>query len=1371
MSEPPPPPARRRILRNLLLLFFAFTLLSFALLGWWVTTDAFQQRVRHRVIAKLERATGGRVELGELHTIPFRLRIDARNLTIHGNEPADQAPFIQVERLQAELKIIALFETSIGLHSLTLEHPAVHIVNYPDGTTNVPAPMRQYSSDRGPIENLISLSVAHIEAHDGSLLWDDRKVPFDFDARDLSLLLNYSLLHQRYETRATAGSVSTKWQQYPEFTWSADASLLLGRSHADIKSLTLKSGQSEFHFAGALQDFHDPHLTGDYRGVADLGELARIALQPQLRQGTVEFSGKGSWSLSDFSAQGKLDAKGVDWANGKHFALRNAHLQADFTVDPARFFVSSLKANLLGGSVAGDVNVINWQNSLPTWSEFNSNSNINSKRASKSSAARRSPARATAGSMQRGAAHLQLSRFPLTPILDAISSSRFPLDRLDFAAGATGSVELLWIGSIYDAESRWKLDLSPDSSSPNLTSVSGHVDGAFRASRDELELSALHLKTASSEIEAAGTIAPGSALHASINTHNIREWMPLLQAIYGSSQLPFVLRGWANLTGDTSGSLSALSFAGNLEAYDFETGIPATARTSAEVVHWDVLSTAFQYSSNNFSARNGALVHGHTVTHFDLTAALADGSLLANGPFTAHLDILNGDLAELARFVNLKAPVSGRLGLTLNLSGVTGSPRGDGHFEIRDATLSGVPVPSASGTLKLVPGELSFTNLQARILDASLSGSGSLSTTADDFLLNLTGRNLNLAHVPQLHSSRFRMDGSASFTARIAGTPQQPSLDAHVQLKDLALDNRRSGDFYIDATTLNRQLNVHAHSAFEKSALTIDGSVALDRDFPADLKLDFHDLDLVSLLNIYLPGKLPGRAPAGGIMQLRGPLRRPRELKAQADIAAFSAEVERIQIQNTEPIRLEIADESLRIESLHLAGSGTDFTAHGRIHLSSAQEMDLGLDGSVNMTLLQLLNPKILARGNLGVNLTATGNLHQPILQGRLDVQNTFVSHSDFPSGLSNLNGILSFDRNHIQIQNLSGTTGGGVITLTGSADYENANLRLDLGASARDVRLRYPPGVSSTADADLRLTGSTAFAVLSGDIVVTKLAVTPGFDFGAYIEQSSHTVVFTQADSLASRLRLDVHVSTTPELQMQTAIARLSGDADLRLRGTADRPVILGRAEVLEGEISFNGNKYSLERGDVTFANPAKTQPIVDLQATTRVRDYDITVRFRGDASVPNGLKISWQSEPQLPEADVIALLALGRTQEESNYAQSAGSLGFGGDASNLLINQALNSSVSSRVQRLFGVSRIKIDPQGLASQTSVIHGTQGPQVTVEQQVVHNLTVTYSTNVSVSNQQIIQAEYNLTRNISIIALRDQNGVVSFDLKIRRRKK
>src|SRR5258708_8940545 len=83
------------------------------------------------------------------------------------------------------------------------------------------------------------------------------------------------------------------------------------------------------------------------------------------------------------------------------------------------------------------------------------------------------------------------------------------------------------------------------------------------------------------------------------------------------------------------------------------------------------------------------------------------------------------------------------------------------------------------------------------------------------------------------------------------------------------------------------------------------------------------------------------------------------------------------------------------------------------------------------MALWQSLNPKILARGDLGVNLNAGGTLSQPVLQGRLEVKNTYVSHNDFPSGLSALNGVLLFDRNRIQIESLSGTTGRRTNPLT----------------------------------------------------------------------------------------------------------------------------------------------------------------------------------------------------------------------------------------------------------------------------------------------------------------------------------------------------
>ncbi len=1361
-----------------MLISCAFALAALGVLGWYVTTDSFQRRMRSKVVAALESATGGRVDLGELHTIPFRLRVDVRNLTIHGREAADQQPFAHVERVQAQLKIISLLSTTFGLHSLEMEHPVLHIIDYPDGTTNIPTPPTRHStfrwfgrsSQEGPVERLISLSVSQIEIKNGELLWQDEKVPFSFAARELELLLSRSLLRQRYEGRILVGSVDTHWQRYPAFAWSTAAAFVLTRGRADISTLTVRSGKSEVQFTGRLESFHDPKIIGEYRGEADLAEMAGTLRQRELHKGTAQFSGKGNWSLRDFSTEGKLEAKDVDWSAPK-LTLRGGRAEAVYKINPIRLQLSAIKANLLGGELLGDVDVSNWQNSLDTSaSQLKATAQVKAYPQPKASA--QVSRRVASSSQQRGSAHLRLADFPVTPVLDFLSTKSLPLDRLSFVANASGAVEMAWLGSIADAETKLKISLAaPLRSMPAGTVVHGQIDGIYRGSRDELELNTLHLASSASDLTASGKLSANSSLHFTLTSHNVAEWNPLIEAAYGSSPLPFAVHGWASLNGTASGALSTPAMNGRLEVYDFDTTLPGVpqANVRAVPIHWDALVTSVQYSQTGFAAHNGSLIHGSMVAHFDVSQGLIKGALTESAPFTLHLDLLDAGVGELRQWAGLNKPVTGKLALSVNMSGTLSHPHGEGHFEVRDGTVYGGKLSSFRGDMQLADRDLQLSNLDARAYNATFSGRADFNALTHEVRLNAEGKNIDLAHFPDFHSGRISVDGIAEFAVQVSGTLTTPAIQAHVLVKNLALDQEHMGDFHLEASTQGRRLDVKGYSDFEASSFKATGNIDLENDFTADLNLEFERLNVVSLLNAWLPGRLTGSAPVGGTIVVRGPLRTPRELLASGNVKFFSAEVEHVPVSAVEPIRFEIAKQTVLIESLHLAGSGTDFTAHGTAHFAGAQEMDLQFDGSANMALLESMSPKILARGTLNAHVTAMGSLEQPVLQGRLELKNTFLSHNDFPSGLSDLNGVLLFDRNRVQIEKLQGTTGGGTIALTGSGSYEDGVAQFDLGADAHGVRLRYPAGVSSTADATVRLTGTSKSAVFSGNVLVTKLAVTPGFDFGAYVSSSRQEGVLTRPDSLESRLRLDVHVATTPELQMQTAIARLSGSADLRVRGTADRPVILGRAEVLEGDISFNGTKYHLERGDVTFANPAKTQPIVDLQASTRVQDYDITVRIRGDATAPNGLKISWQSEPSLPEGDVVALLALGRTQEQAAVAsQSGAGNGFSNEASSLLLNEALNSTVNSRMMRLFGVSHIKIDPQGSASETNIV---RGPQLTVEQQVASNITVTYSTNVSVSSQQIIQAEYNITRNISIVALRDQNGVVSFDLRIRTRRK
>jgi translocation and assembly module TamB len=94
---------------------------------------------------------------------------------------------------------------------------------------------------------------------------------------------------------------------------------------------------------------------------------------------------------------------------------------------------------------------------------------------------------------------------------------------------------------------------------------------------------------------------------------------------------------------------------------------------------------------------------------------------------------------------------------------------------------------------------------------------------------------------------------------------------------------------------------------------------------------------------------------------------------------------------------------------------------------------------------------------------------------------------------------------------------------------------------------------------------------------------------------------------------------------------------------------------------------------------------------------------------------------------------------------------------------------TVRERVERLFGITRFRVDP-GLNGVTATGSGQNATaRITVEQQVTRNLTVLYESNVNSTQQQVIQVEYIVNRNVSVVALLDQNGTFGIDVKIKKR--
>src|SRR5437588_7326791 len=132
MNESGPKPVRHRWWRYLLIALLV-TLIVFGIAAWYTTTDAFQAMVRRRVIAELEHITGGRIEVGSVHAIPFRRRVEIRGLTIHGREEPNQVPYAHIARFLAEVKVTSVLGAEIGFNSVILDHPVIHLIVYPDG--------------------------------------------------------------------------------------------------------------------------------------------------------------------------------------------------------------------------------------------------------------------------------------------------------------------------------------------------------------------------------------------------------------------------------------------------------------------------------------------------------------------------------------------------------------------------------------------------------------------------------------------------------------------------------------------------------------------------------------------------------------------------------------------------------------------------------------------------------------------------------------------------------------------------------------------------------------------------------------------------------------------------------------------------------------------------------------------------------------------------------------------------------------------------------------------------------------------------------------------------------------------------------------
>jgi translocation and assembly module TamB len=992
--------------------------------------------------------------------------------------------------------------------------------------------------------------------------------------------------------------------------------------------------------------------------------------------------------------------------------------------------------------------------------------------------------------VQQGTGNFKVTGASLAEFLGMLSSKSLPLDKLNAVGVVNGTVDLTWRESISRAIAELALDAVPAQAGTNQLPVSGAFRGRYDLHSGATDIAQLNLATPHTEANATGVLGSRTAeLKLGLTTTNLQEFQPLLNAM-GASPVPVELTGRASFNGTLSGRLEHPDVAGRLLATDFSyvytPAQPPSSKPQPTLVnrvesalhighaapemppppqpkriHIDSFAGDVQYGRMQLALRNGVIQRGTANLNVDGSATLDNGAFTEHSPFEMHASIHNASVADLQRTIGTDYPVSGVVNLNLDASGTQKDPHGQGHLVVTHAEAHGHPIKTLTADLLVANQEAQLEKIRIEALGGSVLGSAAYNLTSKEVRADLRGDNIDLAQLSELQSVPVQEHGTANFTLKTSGPLTQPKVEAHVAVANLVINDEFQGGLVLDAVTHGNKVEISARSNFEKASVMLDGTIDEKGDLQSELRVQFSQVDIDPLLMTELKTHITGHSSLNGSVKVQGPLRSPRAMKGTLQVDSFSVELEKIPIRSDGPIDLALEDGVVSVKRLTMTASDTHLSAGGTIDLKGERPLDLYAKGHLNVALFHALDDEITSYGTTEADVAIKGTVAKPLITGRVVVAHAGFSMIDLPAALGEVNGTMVFNENRLEVEKLSGRVGGGQVNFSGYIAY-GSTIAFDLKSNGNDIRFRYG-GISLTADQSLHLSGTLKSASLTGEITITRFAQIPAVDVTAAF--APQPVEVPNPTSPLNNLHLDVHIVSAPELTVQTSLAKLSGDADLRLRGTGARPVMLGRVNIAEGDINIGGQKYHLERGDITFANPIRIDPMIDMEATTRVRDFDITIGLHGTIEK---LTTTYRSDPPLSSDDIIALLAFGRTQEESYVATgstSAGS-GLGEGAGNIVLGQVINQAVSNRVSKLFGVSSIRINP-------SVGGPDNNPsaRLTIEQQVSSNVTLTYITNLTQSAQQVIQFEYNINSEYTVQGIRDENGVVSFDLLIRKRRK
>lgn len=1341
------PRAPRKLLKKILLVsaaaILAIVLIVAISIAVLLNNQRFHAYLLRTAQTQASESLGVRVQLQNFAVNLSSLSLDVYGLTVDGAAPYANPPLLQVDHAEVGVRIVSILHGKWYLDSFRIDRPIVHIFVDAHGNSNIPA-FKSSGNSSSNNTSIFDLAIRHAQLDRGEIYYNNRQSPLSADLHNVDLEASYRILLQQYAGKLAYSDGHLVAGEFRPIPHSLEAEFDATRTTFHLTHAKLSAGESQLLLSATAQNYANPVLDAQYDISIDGNQVRQILKNASIPVGQVLTTGTAHFQqlanrtlLQSLLVNGELRSRQLNISTPS-LRTQIANLAAHYSLANGDASLNDLKLNLLGGYLAASGKMSDIGG--------NSHSAVSGQLQGISLAALERLAQ-TSGTPQEvgvnGALNAKISANwgnnfnTLVANTDAIIHGSVDRD----AGPQTGKVPVAATVSAH----------------PASVPLDGAIHGSYTASSGQIALHDSFVRTHETNLTMNGVVSNRSSLAINLNASDLREIDSIADlfrapATGGSVQL-LGLAGTASFTGIVQGSISNPHLSGNLRA----------ANLQLNGTTWKVLSSDIDITPSLVSVQKGDLEpasRGHL--HFSASAELHKWSFSSDNAIRAEVEASQLNIPDLVKLAGQQLPITGAISANASVHGTVMNPAGNGTITLANLIAYDQPVTGAKLTFNGT-GDEAHADLALQTPAGGVQGKFSVRSRLKTFDAQVSSGGIDLAKLQALKARHVDATGEVSLNATGQGSFDNPQVTAMLQIPKLVVQKQTIANLKLQMNAADHVANALLTTSAVNTDIQAKAKVELTGDYLADAALDTQSIALQPLVALYSPEEaesLSGQTEVHAT--LHGPLKTPKAIEAHVSIPVLKlAYGSSIQLAAAEPIHVDYKGGIVSLQKTAIRGTDTDLQLQGSIpvegYAPGNAAMCAMLLGTVNLQLAQLFDPDIRTSGELKFNINSSGAMNDPNVGGEINVVDAAYASADLPVGLQHGNGVLRLTRDRLSISSFQGNVGGGTVTAQGGVALR-PNLQFNVGVSAQGIRMLYPQGMREGINADLKLSGSTDAAVLGGSVQLSDLSFTPAFDLNGFISQFGGGVATPPTPGFSQNLQLNIAVRSSNDINLVSRALSINGSANLQVRGTAASPVILGRINLNGGDVILNGDRFILNGGTVAFVNPYETQPVINVSLKTTIQQYDVYLRFNGPV---DQLRTTYNSDPALPSADIINLLAFGQTTEANANATATPA----NQAAESLVASQVSSQVTSRISKIAGISQLSISPV-LANGTS--QGPAGANITIQQRVTGNLFVTFSSNVASTQSQTIQGQYQLSPRVALSATRDPNGGFAVDALIKK---